>query len=437
MRMFQIAVLFHLFVVFACKKDNNVPQAPANADPYYHWPETFNDANKTGYAEGTVQLKTGEWLLADALLGGAAADRKTDGKALRITNTGRAEMLFDLEAGIKEIRLWHGIYGSDAAATWLIEHSTDAGASWLASAAQITTDSPELTELVLSITFEGKVRFRFRKLSGGRLNIDDFLVSQKVLGMATRDDNLAMGNPSNALPLPGSPENYLMVKDQYALAYNNATGIANWVSWHLSTAWRGKFDRCDCFTGDNDLPSGFLRVVTSNYTNSGFDRGHSCPSADRTGSAEDNRATFLMTNIFPQAPRNNRVVWANFEDYCRRICNGGRELYIVMGTYGTGGTGDNGTANAIFDGRIRVPERIWKVALVLPIGNNDVQRVDGNTRVIAVDMPNTNASADKNWWEYRTTVDAIEAATGYDLFSNVAANIQAVIESKIDTVVIR
>ena len=36
------------------------------------------------------------------------------------------------------------------------------------------------------------------------------------------------------------------------------------------------------------------------------------------------------------------------------------------------------------------------------------------------------------WGGYRTTVDAIESATGYNLLSNVSSSIQSVIESKVD-----
>jgi endonuclease G len=36
-----------------------------------------------------------------------------------------------------------------------------------------------------------------------------------------------------------------------------------------------------------------------------------------------------------------------------------------------------------------VPERWWKVMLILAVGDNDLQRVTSDTRVIAVDMPNT------------------------------------------------
>ncbi|WP_255412675.1 DNA/RNA non-specific endonuclease [Chitinophaga sp. S165] len=39
-----------------------------------------------------------------------------------------------------------------------------------------------------------------------------------------------------------------------------------------------------------------------------MDRGHNCPSADRT-STTANSSTFLMTNMIPQAPQNNQQTW--------------------------------------------------------------------------------------------------------------------------------
>ena len=73
----------------------------------------------------------------------------------------------------------------------------------------------------------------------------------------------------------------LIAGETYYLRVNDysATGTPNWVSWHLSTAWKGAAPRCDCFSPDTTLPSGFYRVATTDYTNSGFDRGHICPSA--------------------------------------------------------------------------------------------------------------------------------------------------------------
>ncbi|UFH57724.1 hypothetical protein [Spirosoma sp. KNUC1025] len=46
----------------------------------------------------------------------------------------------------------------------------------------------------------------------------------------TRDDNLALGNPSGAEPSPFSPNNFLVTRSTYSLSYNNSTGIANWCS---------------------------------------------------------------------------------------------------------------------------------------------------------------------------------------------------------------
>ncbi len=123
-----------------------------------------------------------------------------------------------------------------------------------------------------------------------------------ITATATRDDNLALGNPSSATADASNPNNYLLVKPQFVLSYNNARGTPNWVSWHLSSAWKGDAPRQKTFTTETLLPSTFVKVATSWYTSTGFDRGHLCPSEDRDGSIDDNKATFFMTNIMPQAP---------------------------------------------------------------------------------------------------------------------------------------
>lgn len=247
-------------------------------------------------------------------------------------------------------------------------------------------------------------------------------------GVAPKGDNLAMGNPSEAAT---DFSNYLIEKAQYSLSYNSYRGTPNWVSWHLSSAWLGSAPRQDDFRGDNSLPATFYRVTPSDYTGSGFDRGHNTPSADRTLTVEDNSATFLMSNMIPQAPNNNQQTWANLENYCRKLVSQGNELYIIMGQYGKGGTGSAGFKETLAGGKITVPNRIWKVIVVLPEGNNDVNRVTTSTRVIAIDTPNSN-NISTSWATYRTTVDAIEAKTGYDILSNVSTTVQRVIEARVD-----
>ena len=207
---------------------------------------------------------------------------------------------------------------------------------------------------------------------------------------------LALGNPSGAVASTASPTNYLLTKPQYALSYNRDQGKPNWVAWHLDQADLGSASRQDDFRADESLPSGWYQVQSSDYSGYGFDRGHNCPSADRTASEADNSATFLMSNMMPQAPQNNQQTWADLEDYCRTLVRSGNELYIICGSYGRGGTGSAGYYSTIAGGRVTVPARCWKVIVVLPTGSNDLGRITSSTRVIAVNTPN-NVSIKAAW----------------------------------------
>ncbi|GAB1540858.1 DNA/RNA non-specific endonuclease [Scytonema sp. NUACC21] len=242
--------------------------------------------------------------------------------------------------------------------------------------------------------------------------------------------HLTMGNPSSAGT--SSLSNYLLVKPQYALSYNCSRGIPNWVSWQLNSSWLGSAPRQDDFRADTTLPSGCYQVTSSDYTGSGFDRGHMTPSADRTNTITNNSATFLMTNIVPQAPDNNQGPWADLEDYCRQLVGQGKELYIVSGSYGSGGTGSNGGATTISSSRVTVPDRVWKAIIVLDQPGSGVSGVTTSTRVIAVDMPNDQGIRSNDWRSYRVSVDTMESRTGYNLFSNVSDSTENIIEARVD-----
>lgn len=250
-----------------------------------------------------------------------------------------------------------------------------------------------------------------------------------------RTDNSALGNPSGAAAI--DPNNYLMVRPQYMLSYSRDRGIANWVSWHLSPAWKGNARRTDVFRPDPSLPTGWYARTggparPSDYTNTGFDRGHLCPSDDRDATPEDNAATFLLTNIVPQAPRHNREVWKTLEEYERKLMDAGNDVYIIAGTSGAGGTGQNGYTTTLAGGKLTVPATLWKILVVVPAGVGDTFAVTPNTRVIAVMIPNSQSAADKPWQAYVTSIDALESLTGYDFLSNVATDVQRIIEARID-----
>ncbi len=238
--------------------------------------------------------------------------------------------------------------------------------------------------------------------------------------------HLTMGNPSNATGNAAkTPNNYLMQKPQYVLSYNNSKHIPNWSSWQLNQSWMGNALRSNDFRPDPDLPKSWYAVKSSDYNGSGYDRGHLTPSADRDRDAATNSATFLMTNIIPQTPDNNRGVWESLESYSRGLVNTGKELYIIAGGYGA-------SRNIGRDVKIAVPDRTWKVIVVLDRPGLGLSGVTSDTRVIAVDIPNQQGVKDADWRKFRVSVDLIEGRTGYDFLSNVSSSTQEAIESRVD-----
>jgi endonuclease G, mitochondrial len=264
---------------------------------------------------------------------------------------------------------------------------------------------------------------------------------------STAEEEILLGNPSNATTNALNSDyfsNYLLSKPQYCLSFNNTTHNTNWTSWHLFLGDLGSAARSSSFSADASLPAGFYQVANNDYSYAtyGFERGHMCPSADRTSDDANNLATFVMSNAVPQSPNCNGIVWGSLEDYCRTLVNQGNELYIVCGPYGQGGTAKpNGTgsetsANFVNNNaggtNIVVPAQVWKIIVVIPNGNDDISRITTATRVIAVIMPNTVGCSAYDWKHYRTSVRALETLTGFNFLSNVPQSIQDVIETVVD-----
>ncbi len=257
------------------------------------------------------------------------------------------------------------------------------------------------------------------------------ITSVFTFGQSKRSSiHLLLGNPCNKTQI-NSNNNFLIIKEQYALSYNKSKNIPNWVSWHVDINDFGKIKRTNSFRPNSKLPIGWYKVRPNDYTGTEFDKGHLCPSADRTNIEKNNSATFLMTNIIPQAPHNNRGVWKEFEEYCRRVVKRDNELYIIAGGYGIGGTGTKGKSKKIRN-NIVVPKQTWKVIIILPYGEDDLKRIDGNTRIIAIDVPNSESVEGKNWREYKITLAELEKRTGYNFYENISPNVKKILLTKID-----
>jgi endonuclease G len=207
------------------------------------------------------------------------------------------------------------------------------------------------------------------------------------------------------------------------------------VSWRLTKEdISGQAPRKQLFDPDTTLPAGFYRVVHKDYSGSGFDRGHMCPHADRDATEEMSFATFVMTNIIPQAPNVNQKTWADLEDYCRVLARQGNRLYITAGPAGRGGRGSAGAKQTIAGGKVTVPAECWKVIVVVPGGGgsaDDLATISGATRVIAVIMPNEN-DIGVDWTKYRTSAGEVEGRTGLHFFDRLPAEVAAALRQKVD-----
>jgi len=400
---------------------------------------------KASYALAEAKFASGTWLLDDALTGNSKTDAKNGRQSVRMRNKGRLSMQFDLKCG-KQISISHAAYGHDGPSSWQLWVSADRGKNYRQLEQTITTAGSTLKKAYFKNNSAAELRFEIRKTTGGnnRINIDDISFdalaadslpqvqlpgkydSQNVNG---DNGHLLFGNPSNATASIDNAENYLIDQKYYIESYSRSKAIPNWVCWHINMSDLGTTDRLNNFRPDTTLPARWYEADDTSYKGSGFDKGHNCPSGDRTSSSAANSSTFLMNNMIPQAPNNNQRTWEHLESYCRGQVKKGNEVYVIMGSYGSGGTGKNGYYKTIDEGRINVPSRIWKVVVIIPNGNNDLQRINEETRIIAVDTPNDNNIA-PNWINYLCTVRDIEKATGYNLLSALPKSLQDIIEIK-------
>ena len=149
--------------------------------------------------------------------------------------------------------------------------------------------------------------------------------------------------------------------------------------------------------------------------------------------------TFLMTNMVPQSPDNNRIIWMHFENFERELVKKGNEVYIIAGPYGTGGTSSKGTFDEIpvnlKNGttlHMNVPAYTWKVLIAIPSGDDDLNRISSETTAIAINVPNRMGMQKTGDWEqFLCSIDEIESMTGYDFFELLPDDIEDVIEKKV------
>lgn len=199
----------------------------------------------------------------------------------------------------------------------------------------------------------------------------------------------------------------------YIVSYNSDWHIPNWVAYELTRMEvYGECARYDKFLPD-PLVDGDP-VITKDYSNSGYDRGHMAPAGDMKWSEQAMRESFYTTNICPQNRNNNAGDWKDLEELTRDWAVTYGSVYICCGPIVTDTLTMIGTAR-----RIVVPQSFYKVFLR--------QKADGTWTSIGFVMP--NAAGNRPLMTYMHSVDEIENLTDIDFFYNLPDDIEDKVEA--------
>lgn len=172
--------------------------------------------------------------------------------------------------------------------------------------------------------------------------------------------------------------------DGFAVMYSAVSRTPLWSAEYLDRArlqQAKQIDREDSFHEESKLPES-ARASLSDYSGSGYDRGHLAPNADMATRSQQ-YDSFSLANIAPQSPRNNRYIWRNIESATRYLTQQYGEVYTITGVAFTN------TKTKQLANRVLVPSHFFK-AVYIPATdqagvyyapNDESERID----VISVD----------------------------------------------------
>ena len=203
-----------------------------------------------------------------------------------------------------------------------------------------------------------------------------------------------------------------LTRTAFTISYNNFYKTPNWVAWELTRQeTSGNEERKNKFLPDPDLPE--PRVEHSDYTHSGYDRGHMAPAADMKWSEKAMQESFYMSNICPQNQKLNRDDWGNLEEECRRWAKKYGSIYIACGPIY-----DSPTPKRIGQHKVAVPDRFFKVILIYNRKNP-----------VAMGFLFNNKAGHNKLEKYMVSVDSVESVTGLDFFSRLPDKVENQIEA--------
>lgn len=198
----------------------------------------------------------------------------------------------------------------------------------------------------------------------------------------------------------------------YTTSWNSNWLIPNWVAYSLTPVKAaGEVERPKRPFEPDPLVHG-RTAQHSDYTRSGYDRGHMAPAADMKWSEVAMAESFYLSNVCPQLHAVNDGVWKRIEGKCHRLATQST-VYICSGPIVAARPeriGENGVA---------VPKQFFKVVCM--------QR-RGRWQAIGFVVPNADCKG--SMFQYACSVDEVERITGHDFFYQLPDSIEQAIEAQ-------
>lgn len=193
--------------------------------------------------------------------------------------------------------------------------------------------------------------------------------------------------------LPSNSNNSLEIcHTGYYTQYNTSKYDPEIVIWKITSDTasscgkrKGNFHK-DMMADNKDAPP-------SDYTGSGYDKGHMADAADFTFNEDEEIDTFNMTNMTPQLPGLNRGGWKWLETLSRVYAIKYNEVIVYSGPV-------FGINDGKLNNQVDIPEYFWKVIYIPSIN-----------KAISVLVPNTNING-KDILDYIVSVNKIESEIG-------------------------
>lgn len=148
-------------------------------------------------------------------------------------------------------------------------------------------------------------------------------------------------------------------KPRFLVFYNPVKNCPALVVWSLSVTDLGRYRRpaSQSFLIDNDCPR--PRAKSSDYVHTGYQRGHLCPSADRSADIQLMRATFVMSNVAPMCPDLNMQAFAQSEDLSRSLARRGHRCLMVAGAIFGGDS-----LRQLGESTVTIPDSFFRACIV-------------------------------------------------------------------------